>query len=397
MKKKLIPAVAIVLLLLLSGCKSSDDLNNNKLSYDDSVLDQEQFIGKMFWHQQPPGEAMDVFMADVYVILRGNATTLTAPELKLSMKRPAAIRHGINRMADVEINGGFAAGAVINSEYSIDPSQYRFIVKNVENLTHSPHEDSSVNVNSRNRIVFISDRTGKYEIFYMDISDKVQHQLTPINGQYAGPNTDPGWKTDDIVVFSSQGKIIEVDLNTMQVSDPLIPEENWTMYDPKYSPDHTKILFSAWVKGKKNGYQKDMVSGTLSHVLPNQYFSNRDDNPNWLFSNTRITGHFFYPEKKGRIYIKDGPADFSIITPANKDFRYVTPVQVFGTIFLVFSDWSWGEFNSRLWIANEDGSNLRPLNQGGDEAVFIFLNLPIPKTKGELERTAQIYNARFRK
>lgn len=388
--------MAIPLFLLLS-CKSSDELTSNKLSYDDSVLDQEQYIGKMFWQQQPPGAAMDVFAADVYVILRGSTAAQNDPQLQLSSTRTRTIKTGINRLQEVEINGGIPTGVIINSEFAVDPSQYRFIIKNIENLTNSPFQDSSVNVNSKNWITFISDRTGTYEIFYMDTADRVLHQLTPINGNYAGPNFDPGWKTDDTIIFSNDGdRIIEVNIFTKQVSKVSIEEITGKMYDPKYSPDGTKLLFSAWVKGKKNGYLKNLVSGSLNHVLPDQYFANRDDNPTWLFSNTRITGHFFYPAKNGRIYIKDGATDFSVITPADKDFRYVTPVEVFGTIFLVFSDWSQGELKSLLWIANESGSILRPLNQGGDEAVFIFLNLPIPRTKHELEQTAKIYNGRFR-
>jgi len=278
---------------------------------------------------------------------------------------------------------------------SIDPSKYQFIIQNIENLTKSPHEDSSVSVNNESWIAFISNRTGTYEIFYMDTADRITHQLTPIKGQYSGPNTDPGWKNDDVIVFSNKGNILEVNINTLQVSGPIVPEWNGTMYDPRYSPDGTKILFSAWVARKKNGYMKDLSTGKISQVLPGIYAAYKDDNPGWFYSNIRITGHLFYPLKKGRIYVKNSDSDFNIITPSTKDFRYVTPVKMFSALYLVFSDWGGGELSASLWICSDDGSYLRPLQVNGDEAVFIMLNLPIPKNKEDLKDISKIYNSRF--
>lgn len=380
--------------VVFTGCKENDILNDNKLSLDSSALSSEIYVGQIFYHDQPPGEAMDVFMADIYVTL-DHGTSGNTSKLDFFRTSEHRIRTGINKIHSVEIDGRSIASVSINAVRELNLLNYQFHIKNIVNLTHSPYEDSSVNVNTSNWITFISDRTGVYEIFYMDTADRVLHQLTPIDGTYRGGNVDPNWKTDTIIIWSHRGIIVEADINDQIVSGSIVPEFSGSMYDPKYSPDGTKLLFNAHVRGKKNGYLKNLTTQTVTQVLPGAYAKYTDDNPNWLFSSTRITGHIFYPGSRGRIYIKDGEQAFTILTPSHKDFRYVTPVDVMGSVYLIFSDWSNGTQNITLWIANETGSILRPLNTGGDEAVWILLGLPVPSTSDDLLRAAKLYNQRF--
>jgi hypothetical protein len=129
--------------------------------------------------------------------------------------------------------------------------------------------------------------------------------------------------------------------------------------------------------------------------MPAEYFNPyKDDNPTWIFSNTRITGHVFMPEF-GRIYIRDLAADqFSIITDGERDFRYVTPVMIGTFTYLVFADWT-DENHITLWICSEDGSDLRELNQTGDEPVFHILGLSVPRSNRDMNEIAWQYSMMF--
>jgi hypothetical protein len=361
---------------------------------------QEQLVGQMFFHDTGPQSQFDIYMADLFIVPKENASvsgTRTVNLFRGAPDRGTMVRAGVHKFQQVEINGRLRERVVLNTVNAVDISKYDFEVRSVENLTSSTSDDFAVNVNANTVITFVTapdglaaDRTNT-EIVYMDVNDRVRHQLTPINGKYSGNNWDPDWKSDNIIVWSHNGEIVEVDIAAQDVSAPIIPDVGTPQYDPKYSPDGTMMLFNTRQNRKKNSYIKYLETGQLSTVLPTDYFAvYADDNPTWLFSNTRITGHIFIDDR-GRIYTRGlDNDDFLIITDGQRDFRYVTPITLDGDVYLIFSDWT-DENNIALWIANENGTYLRELDQTGDEAVFHYLGLPAPGSKEDMGRIARLY------
>lgn len=404
MKKKLLYVLIILALLLAGSCKKSSEIPNGPTDPTDPTdpTPKEQLVAQMFYHDTGPQSQYDIFTADLYIVPKSTDTAQTDGILSLDNpnKSPLALKPGITVMNELEFNGSVKERVVFNSLYamsSIDISLYDFVVKNVENLTDSTSDDFAVNVNGNNRITFVTaanglenDRGGT-EIVYMDTADRVRHQLTPINGKYAGNNWDPDWKTDNIIVWSHDGKIVEVDIDSLDVSDPLVPGWDDAQYDPNYSPDGTKLLFNTRQSKQKHSYIKYLDTGALATVLPLDYFNAySDDNPTWIFSNSLLTGHIFM-NNKGRIYTRDiDSGDFLIITDGVRDFRYVSPIKLEDTIYLVFSDWT-DQNNIALWISNENGTYLRELDQTGDEVVFLAIGLPVPQSEEDLREIAREY------
>ncbi len=404
----------LIVLLLVAGCKKHPDVPNNPNNPVDPVdpVDPpltEVLVGKLFFHDNPQTQ-YDIYMADLYLIPKEDSASRSAERSGfMADGRPAAGRKilepGIYKFRNVEINGSVKERAVLNSQNAdenIDISNYDIQLKNLENLTGSPADEYAVNVNSNNWITFVYNPVGitidggANQIAYMDINDRVMHQLTPINGKYARDNGDPNWKDDVTIVWSHGQRIVEVNIYETDVKENIVPELDVSQYDPVYSPDGTRLLFNAWhQRRKKNSFIKHMSTGQVDPVLPSEYFNAyKDDNPTWIFSNTRITGHVFMPEF-GRIYTRDVDTDeFLIITNGERDFRYVTPVRIDTYIYLVFSDWT-DDSHITLWICNEDGSDLRELNQTGDEAVFHILGLSVPRSDQAMDEIDRQYSMMF--
>lgn len=409
MKTKLL--YVLIVLFLVAGCKKHPDVPDVPEDPDDPedpVL-TEVLLGKLFFHDNSQIQ-YDIYMADLYLIPKEDSTSQKAEGRGfLAQGLPAAgrkiLKPGIYKFRDVEISGTVKERAVLNSQCAdenIDISKYDIQLKNLENLTNSPADEYAVDVNSNNWITFVYNSVGiaidagANQIAYMDINDRVMHQLTPINGKYDRDNGDPNWKDDVTIVWSHDRRIVEVNIYETDVQENIVPELDASQYDPVYSPDGTKLLFNAWhQRRKKNSFIKYISTGQVDPVLPLEHFNlYKDDNPTWIFSNTRITGHIFMPEF-GRIYTRDVDTDeFLIITNGERDFRYVTPVRIDTYIYLVFSDWT-DDSHITLWICNEDGSDLRELNQTGDEAVFHILGLSVPQSTRDMDNIARQYSMMF--
>lgn len=402
------PYVLMILLLtvlmLITGCKKSSEVPDDPVPPEDPEP-TEQLVAKMFYHDTGPQSQYDIFTADLYIVPKQNAAALMENHIPLT--GPGSIKtlkRGVSQLYHLEFNGSVKERVAINSLYStqdIDISQYDFVVKNVENLTKSTTDDFAVNVNNNNWITFVTAPTGlandrtNTQIIYMDTADLVRQKLTPIDGKYSGNNWDPDWKTDDIIVWSHDGQIVEVNINDLNVSDPIVPDWLGVQYDPKYSPDRTMILFNTRQNRQKNSYIKYLDTGQFATVLPQDYFEvYGDDNPTWVFSNSLIAGHIFI-DGKGRIYTREPDSGgFLVITTDEHDFRYVSPVKLEQTVYLVFSDWT-DESNITLWISNENGTYLRELDQTGDEVVFKALGLPVPQSEEDLKNIALDYILMF--
>jgi hypothetical protein len=365
----------------------------------------EKLVGKLFWHDLVAGQ-YDIFMADLYIVPKTSASFggTVAVRFRGADQGRFMFSRGVSKFETAEIDGLTKERVVVNALASlekIDISQYDFVLRNIINLTEPTSNDFAVAVNSQNWIAWVKDPdlndtgTQNWQIFYMNVADRVQHQLTPINGQYSGDNVDPDWKDDNTIVWVHNWRAVEVNLSNLNNVADTIPDWKGSELDPTYSPDHTMILFNTWQGSKKNGYIKYIQTGVFDPVLPHDYFvTYSDDNPTWVFSNSLIVGHVFIGGK-GRIYTRDlQNAGFSVITGNQHDFRYVTPVKLETDIYFVFSDWD-DPNRPTLWISNKTGTDIRELNQPGDEAVFQMLGLPVPNSQEDLERTARDYSLRF--
>lgn len=410
MKIKIVSLIMMILLvLIIPGCGNKSTPTPpvpEPPGPEPEPVPTEQQVATMFYHDTGPTSQFDIFSAELYIVPKADATAQPSGMLRLFAPggERASVHRGVYKFRDVEINGQFKERVVINafsSLQSVDLNVYDFEVRNVENITQSNSDDFAVNVNSQNQVTFVTApdglaaNRGNTEIVYMSLDDRVRHQLTPINGQYSGDNWDPDWKTDDVIVWSHNLQIVEVNINALDVSDPITPGWNGPQYDPKYSPDGTMLLFNSRANRQKNSHIQYLATNNFATVLPTAYFNlYPDDNPTWVFSNSLIAGHIFM-NNKGRIYHRDIVSDsFLIITDGTRDFRYVSPIQLEGDVFFIFSDWT-DQSNIALWVSNQNGTYLRELNQTGDEAVFRALGLPTPSSEEDLKDIARRYVEQF--
>lgn len=265
---------------------------------------------------------------------------------------------------------------VVTTGDESDINNYNVSIKNVTNLTSSAIVDEfAVDFIAPDKLVFViaeeglnDSNIGNTEIAFMSMADRVIHKITPINGEYSGDNWDPHWVDGNTVVWSHLGRLVQYDIITNQITDPLIPGLRGVVYDPVYLfPNKSKILYNARRSGKKNSYIYTFATGEEKQCLIPDYFDlYKDDNPSW-YNGEKIVGHFF-EDDRGRIYTRDNDT-FKVITDTTHDFRYVVGVQLIGKWWFVFSEWSDNE-NIRLWMSSEDGTWLHDLNQGGDELSF---------------------------
>jgi hypothetical protein len=412
MKKQVIYVLMILLVLMFVGCKKSSDVpapNPNPNPNPEPPAPTEQHLGQMFYHDTGPNSQFDIFMADLYLVPKSSSTVSVqsiGQRVELfhaEQGGKSIVKDGIHKLYKVELNGKILERVVLSTHSAVDISEYDFEVRNVENLTESTTDDFAVNVNGNNMICYVTDPDGLFpnngnsEIAYMDLTERVPHQITPINGNFSGGNFDPDWKTDSVIIWSHQGKIHEVDIDNTQVSESLVPEVDSALYDPKYSPDGTMLIFNTRYKKIKNSYIKYLATGEVVHLLPVDYFNAyADDNPTWIFSNTLVTGHLLNNSNdEGIVYTLNlETKEIQVITDGSRDFRYVTPIQIEEDVYLIFCDWT-DEANISLWMSNIDGTVLRELNQTGDEAVFLVLGLPVPQDRNDMQDIAGMYLEQF--
>jgi hypothetical protein len=229
----------------------------------------------------------------------------------------------------------------------------------------------------------------------MELPGRTTRRVTPIDGRYVGQNWDPEWKDDDTIAWVHVDRIVEANLHDLAGAADLLPDWRWPQFDPLYSPDGSKLLFNTWVRSKKNSYWKDLATGAYKTVLPQHVFDAcTDDNPTWVFSNTRVTGHAFLT-KDGRVYTRDIVSGaFLFLTDGTRDFRYVTPVAMPNEVQFIFADYTDPD-RPRLWTCRERGDGLRPLRYAGDEALFAPLGLSSPRSGAELDAAARLYVSKF--
>jgi hypothetical protein len=406
--KKMARRLLAAALALAGGCGKSPTVPETPLPPSSPTPPPltEKLVGRLFFHDFGPGAQLDIFMADLYLVPKEEGSTAAWLSVRFPSRDRSrfSVRRGIERFPRAEIGGQEKDGLVaqFNTDLDeIDISKYDFVLRNIEDLTEPRSDDYAVDVSERGWIVYVRDPDGRAndphnsEIAYMDLADRVRHQLTPINGQYGEQNVDPHWRNDSTITWIHAQRMVEVNLNNLDRIRSVLPDWSNPQFDPVYSPDRTMLLFNTWINGKKNSFVKYLQTGVYASCLPQDYFSRHtDDNPTWVFSNTLITGHLFMAQK-GRIYTRDLESGaFHILTESQRDFRYVTPVLIENLIYLVFVDWS-DPRHKTLWVSSLDGADLRELNWTGDEPVFAMLGLPAAGSEDDLERRAFEYSLRF--
>lgn len=117
--------------------------------------------------------------------------------------------------------------------------------------TSSVLNATSTNIHLRGQILFVSDRSGNYEIYRMDLETRIPENLTNNPNSDMNPQVSPD---GNFIVFYSDraisptepkhnNEIYKMDLRTKEVVQ--LTENNAADYDPSYSPDGQHILFKS--------------------------------------------------------------------------------------------------------------------------------------------------------
>jgi len=184
---------------------------------------------------------------------------------------------------------------------------------NQQNLTNDPKNDASPSWSSDGeRIVFMSERDGNSEIYVMDADGKNQQRLTE-NDFY---DTHPSWSPDgQRIAFISRrdGHFIGEDGITSEIyvmdndgeNQQRLTENRKNDSSPSWSPDGTRIVFSADRKGDFENYDiyvMDNDGGNQGRLTENR---GDDVSPSWSPDGKRIAFASYRDNKKGEIYVMD--------------------------------------------------------------------------------------------
>lgn len=129
---------------------------------------------------------------------------------------------------------------------------------------------------AESKIYFVSDRTGRKEIWEMDYDGANQHQLTHLGTISLSPRISPDGSR---LAFSSLGKTWDIlmysfDLNRMVA----FPHFGGMNFSPSWSPDGTKIAISSSRNGYPNIFVVDSSGGNLKRLTTGQ---GPDIGPTW--------------------------------------------------------------------------------------------------------------------
>jgi TolB protein len=130
---------------------------------------------------------------------------------------------------------------------------------------------------AESKIVFVSSRTGKKEIWEMDYDGNNQHQVTHLGSISLSPRFSPD---DSRVALSSLTKsgweILMYSLELDRVVS--FPRFGGSNLSPAWSPDGTKLAFSSSRTGDPEIYVVDSSGGNLKRITS---FKGPDVSPTW--------------------------------------------------------------------------------------------------------------------
>ena len=170
-------------------------------------------------------------------------------------------------------------------------------------LTNNTSEDiSPYYIPSSHDLGFVSDRSGKYQIYTMDLvgSDGVAWKKSD-KRTFASPAISP----DELqVVFVIQPDDKNSDLylaNADGTEERKLVKENGMDWDPSWSPDGTKITFTSDKSGNWELYVLTIADGNTVQLTDNKFF---DGHPHWSPTGDKI---LFESDRDGDwdIYVMD--------------------------------------------------------------------------------------------
>lgn len=211
------------------------------------------------------------------------------------------------------------------------------------------------------KIAFVSDRTGKKELYVMDYDGHNPLKLTANHSLTMSPAWAPNGRK---IVFSSVTKnrknvrnhnLYAYDLNTGKVD--LLSNKQGINSGAVYSPDGDKLAVTMSFPGNAEIFLLDPAS-KVAQRLTNAY--GMDVDPSWSPDGKQLA---FVSDRPGRPMIYKMGADGSNVTRLTFAGQYnATPSWSPAGNKIAFAGWDEGHFD--IFIMNPDGSGLERLTKG---------------------------------
>lgn len=153
------------------------------------------------------------------------------------------------------------------------PSIFRLTENDKSNAISAP-----ANPSEKGRILFVSDRSGNYEIYEMDLATQKSTNLTNNKGNDMNPQVSPDGKS--IVFYSDRdgdNEIYQMELQTGSVTQLTTTEKNSHDYDPSFSPDGKSIVF----KSTRDDTKGDIFIMNADGSDPKNLTPDRKDTEEW--------------------------------------------------------------------------------------------------------------------
>ena len=147
---------------------------------------------------------------------------------------------------------------------------------------HSAIETEPVLSPNGKMLAYISDRTGRPQVYLMDLSSKKVSRLSK-KGSY---NTSPAWSPDsNMVAFTSARKgkrsgIYRVRVNDKLGRENLVSPKGMASESPTWSPDGSMVAFQGWSKGDWKIFYV-LSSGSSAERLTNSKQGVIETGPSW--------------------------------------------------------------------------------------------------------------------
>ena len=128
------------------------------------------------------------------------------------------------------------------------------------------------------QLVFVSDRTGKEQIFYRQLGTRVEFQLTR-----SGASSDPAWSPDGTMIAFT--RLVRGNAQ-IHILDPFTGDEKaltrgrYNSEQPSWSPDGKQIVFAAISTGVSKLYVM-FIDGTGRRRLTRTPRDFEESAPNW--------------------------------------------------------------------------------------------------------------------
>ena len=170
-------------------------------------------------------------------------------------------------------------------------------------LTENEEKDSHPHWSPQNnQLVFVSGRTGKADIFVMDLQTQKATQLTNGHKTYLYPQWSPNGQKIAMIYGSNENHDIYVIGDITQPTTTLTPLTTWAFDDlrPVWSPDGTKVAFYSnynreddqklWslVVVAADGSDPTEGDGLVAKIVATNVIPDIERGPAWMMDSNRI-------------------------------------------------------------------------------------------------------------